>query len=343
MSALGRLSRVEHRDVWQSEPRDFTPWLALEENLELLSDALGLQLELQAVEQDVGPFRADILCRDALTQTLVLVENQLERTDHLHLGQLVTYAVGLEAAIVVWIAGAFTEDYRAAIDWLNRITVDNFHFFALEVELWRIGTSHPAPKFNVIAKPNAWSQSVEVAAKEVTRGASPERRQIRQEYWRELILLLDSRNAALRAKSAPESYEMYFAIGRAGFAISAQAGFRDGWIAVQVIARDDPTKVCFRQLLKDRENVEKELGFSLDWQLRPEFRSSVIEVRRTDVDPLSRSDWPSQHAWLADKLQALDRVFRPRIKLIDSVSAFAPTSNGIVAQEPGSAIAGEIA
>ena len=164
---LGRLTRVELRDIWLSEASDFTPWLAGEENLAVLSEALAIDLELEAQEKSVGPFRADILCKDIGTGAWVLIENQLERTDHNHLGQLLTYASGLEAVTIIWIAARFTEEHRSTLDWLNKITDDSFRFFGLEVELWKIGSSPAAPKFNIVSKPNDWSRSVAQAARAI--------------------------------------------------------------------------------------------------------------------------------------------------------------------------------
>ena len=128
---LGRLTPVELRDIWSSEASDFTPWLVREENLSILGEVLGVELELEAQERAVGPFRADILCKEIGSGTWVLVENQLERSDHLHLGQLLTYASGLEAVTIVWIAARFTEEHRSTLDWLNRITDESFRFFGL--------------------------------------------------------------------------------------------------------------------------------------------------------------------------------------------------------------------
>lgn len=164
---LGRLTPVELRNIWSSEASDFTPWLAREENLSILGEVLGVDLELEAQEQAVGPFRADILCKKIGSGTWVLIENQLERSDHLHLVQLLTYASGLDAVTIVWIAATFTEEHRSTLDWLNRITDESFRFFGLEVELWRIGESPAAPKFNIVSKPNNWSRSVAQAARAI--------------------------------------------------------------------------------------------------------------------------------------------------------------------------------
>ncbi len=137
---LGRLEQVDLREVWQNEAGQFTPWLAQVDNIALLADTLGLELEVEAQEKGVGPFRADIDCRDTSDGTLVLIENQLERTDHTHLGQLMTYAAGLDAVTIVWIAERFTDEHRAALDWLNEITGEKVGFFGLEDEpaLWPV-------------------------------------------------------------------------------------------------------------------------------------------------------------------------------------------------------------
>ena len=161
---LGRLTKVDLRQAWISEPGDFTPWLAQPENIVLLGEAIGIELEVESQEKSVGPFRADILCRDTTDRHYVLIENQLERTDHTHLGQLLTYAAGLDAVTIVWVAARFTDEHRAALDWLNRATTTGFNFFGLEVELWQIGNSPFAPKFNVVSQPNDWSRTVQEQA-----------------------------------------------------------------------------------------------------------------------------------------------------------------------------------
>lgn len=167
IAEVGTLSRVNIRETWQHEATCFTPWLA--ENITLLSNAINIPLEVQSQEQSVGIFRADILAKNTVTGAWVLIENQIERTDHCHLGQLVTYASGLHAVTVVWIASTFTDEHRAALDWLNEITSERVQFFGLEIELWRIGESPVAPKFNVICKPNAWKNQI---ARETTQVGS---------------------------------------------------------------------------------------------------------------------------------------------------------------------------
>jgi len=169
---LGQLSRVDVREVWEHEAICFTPWLAREENLQLLAEAIDMHLILEGREAPVGMFRADLIARDVHTGHLVLIENQLERTDHGHLGQLLAYAAGLKAGSIVWVSSLFTDEHRAALDWLNEITDTSIAFFGLEMELWRIGDSAIAPKFNLVSKPNMFSKlACQVRVGDFNKGA----------------------------------------------------------------------------------------------------------------------------------------------------------------------------
>jgi hypothetical protein len=316
---LGRLERVELRAIWADEARGLTPWLATEENLKLLGDTIDIELELEAQERDVGPFRADILCKDTRDDSWVLIENQIERTDHRHLGQLLTYASGLDAVTIVWIAGSFIDEHRAALDWLNRITAENFRFFGLEIELWRIGTSPAAPKFNVVAKPNDWAQSVGQAARSIASGALNERGQRYIAYWGALSDFLSTTGSRLKLRKPLPHYWFDIGIGRAGITLTALAGFRDKWIAVDLIIRNDPRKLTYRSLLTDRDTIQSQLGFELDWHEMAGKDRSRIEIRQSGVDPMKQSDWPAQHDWIAKHLIALDRVFRPRVQALPKI------------------------
>lgn len=224
---LGRLEKTDLRDAWASEPDDFTPWLAKPENLELLGQAIGIELELEAQEKLVGPFRADILCKDINSNQWVLIENQLERTDHSHLGQLLTYAAGLNAVTIVWIAERFTEEHRAALDWLNAITDESINFFGLEIELWRIADSLMAPKFNAVSKPNNWSKTVSEGTRRLETSAYTKTQQLQLTYWTDLKDLLQQQNSSVHInKSQPQQW-WYFALGRADFKLVAFVNTRE--------------------------------------------------------------------------------------------------------------------
>ena len=164
---FGRLEDLPLREAWKHEALQFTPWLA--ENIERLSEAIGVQLELTGTEVAVETFSADILARD-LDGNVVLIENQLEQTDHTHLGQIMTYLAGLEAQTVIWIAPAFREPHLSAIRWLNEHTSDGFSFFAIKARVVRIGDSPYAPIFEVIEKPSAWERSLAQTRKDAETG-----------------------------------------------------------------------------------------------------------------------------------------------------------------------------
>jgi hypothetical protein len=312
MSSLGRLHQVDLRKVWLNEPGHFTPWLAGEENLSLLADTLGMDLELEAQEKDVGPFRADIVCKDTTDGTLVLIENQLERTDHTHLGQLMTYAAGLDAVTIVWIAERFTDEHRAALDWLNEITNERVSFFGLEIELWRIGESPIAPKFNVVSKPNDWTKG---GAGGGTGGAVvvTETKQLQQEYWRALRELLAERKSPLKPQKAHPQHWLTVSIGRSNFNLAALVNTTEGRIGVEMYMGGPNAKKHFKALEAQRAEIEAAIGSPLDWRELPAKEASRILLLRPNASIKDKTAWPSQHAWLADTLEKFSSVFKPRV------------------------------
>lgn len=316
--ALGTLARVDLRDIWTTEANDFTPWLARPENLAVLGDTLGIELDLEAQERAVGPFRADILCKDGRSGAWVLIENQLERTDHTHLGQLLTYASGLEAVTIVWIAALFTEEHRATLDWLNRITDESFRFFALEVELWRIGESPAAPKFNVVSKPNDWSRSVARAARSIDESELSETRLMQRSYWAALNAALDQAGGPVSGnrKAQAQSW-MGYPIGRTYFNLAACMAIAKRQIRAELYISGDAAKASFHLLREQAAEIEQELGHSLEWEELPTGRDSRVAVYLNELDPTDQSDWPRQHDWLATNLNALHRAFAHRVKALD--------------------------
>lgn len=310
---LGRLTRIDPRDVWSSEPLHFTPWLAREENIELLAQTLGLDLEVEAQEKQVGPFRADILCKDVGSDTWVLVENQLERTDHKHLGQLLTYAAGLQAVTIVWIAAAFNEEHRATLDWLNKITDEKFRFFGLEVELWRIGDSPVAPKFNIVSKPNSWSKEAGQAARRIEDEAPTETKKMQFEFWQMFSAALSGHKSLRPQKPAPKHW-MNLSIGRSSIHLGGLINSKEATVGVELYLSDDASKSLFQGLLVQRPEIEAELGYTLDWQELPGRQASRIMIARP-LSPLAdRKNWPVYIDWMKNTLSDFDRVFRQRVR-----------------------------
>ena len=231
---LGLLERVELRSIWENEEKHFTPWLAEEDNISLLSETLGMNLVVEALEKQVGPFRADILCKDIYSENWVLIENQLEKTDHLQLGQLLTYAAGLQAVTIIWVASEFRDDHRAALDWLNEITDDKFQFFGLEVEVWKIGDSPAAPKFNINSKPNEWSRQTGKAARLINNEDLTETKRFQLEYWVQLSDLLYSQTGLRPQKPVSRNW-LIMAVGRSGVHMAGLVNNRENTLAVELV------------------------------------------------------------------------------------------------------------
>lgn len=313
---LGRLSAVELRDAWSSEAQDFTPWLAQPANLALLGDTLELQLEVDSVEKPVGPYRADILCREAGTDRLVLIENQIEATDHKHLGQLLTYAAGLDTAVVCWLARRFSEEHRAVLDWLNEITDDRFAFFGVEIELWRIGDSAPAPRFSIVAQPNEWRRAVAKGASRV-RADEPAGIDVnRVAYWAAFEQALERRNGPIRPKGRPPRQGYYFFKMAHDVFLYVFRNVATSEIGVYLGLYGATSRPIFDLLIVEREAIEDELSSSLDWRIVVPERKYWLMQRRADADPLDEADWPGQHEWLIERLERFSSVFGGRVDRI---------------------------
>ena len=323
---LGWLIKVPLREFWGGEASDFTPWLADEENIGLLSETIGIELEVEAQEKSVGPFRADILCKDIETDGWVVIENQLEPTDHTHLGQLLTYAAGLNAVTVVWIAESFTDEHRAALDGLNEITDEGFSFFGLEIELWRIGDSPMAPKFNMVSHPNDWTKTV---AKISTTKELTSTNQLYLEYWTGLRDVLEERNGVIKPVKAAAQHWLYFYPFpnlSSDFWLSASASMKYKRLRVSLVLSGEGAKPHFYLLKPDRVEIEEEVGTELEWRENPEKKQSDINLSyETNLEDYQ--DWNRQHEWLCEKLEIFHKVFLPRVKVLDA-SDYLPEGDG---------------
>lgn len=318
MTALGRLERIaDLRGTWPDEARDFTPWLAEPDNIALLADFLGLGpdgLEVEAVERLVGPYRADILARDTVDGGWVLVENQLEPTDHNHLGQILTYAAGLDAKLVVWIAREVRPEHAAAMAWLNTLAGDDGpSFFALEIELWRIGASPIAPRFNAVVRPNDWTRSASTGKRSIEEGELSPLRQMQRSYWTAVEERLAAAGGRVRPVKPQPAQWVSHGIGRTGVLLSEVMSTRENWLRVEVYLTGPAAKSRYAALHERRAEIEADLGYGLDWQELPDGNDSRIASYLRDADPSDTDDWPRQHEWIVGRLLEFDRVFRPLV------------------------------
>lgn len=311
---LSRLEEVKLREVWPDEAQNFTPWLAEEENLALLSETLDMDLELEAQEIPVGDFRADILCLNTVDDSRVLIENQLKRTDHDHLGKVLTYSAGLDAHTIIWIARKFREEHRAALDHLNEITDERLKCFGVEVKVWQIGNSARAPQFEIVSSPNDWRREISQEARRAeTENFSPTRLQ-RKKFWAQFRDYIIQRGSQLQPRERKSTRYLIFDIGRQGFAMSAWRNQREGLCCTELYMTGKNASAHFYLLKEEREEIESELGESLVWQ---EKIKNVMVSQGFD-NLKDESDWSDQHKWFADKLEKLDKVFRPRVKALNA-------------------------
>lgn len=310
---LGTLTRVPLREAWKHEAGEFTPWLAQADNLNTLADALGLsELVCVATEHWVGDFKLDILCTDGDDQ--VIIENQLEETNHKHLGQILAYAAGVGAKKVIWVAESFRPEHATALEFLNDNTTDELAFFGVQVELWRIGDSPFAPKFEVVVKPNDWAKSGRVQAR-AAADASPTK-QLQQKFWAALIDKLAKSASHIRPQKPRPQHWLNNSIGRSGFGLNITANTRDERLGVELWMPGVEAKNRFASLFSQREEIEAQLGFELDWQELPDSKACRIATWYPDASIEDESRWGEYLDWITQRLVKMDQVLRPIVRAL---------------------------
>ena len=289
------------------------PWLA--ENLDDLSEALSIDLELESTEVRVGPFSADVVLRNASTGKRVVVENMMANTDHDHLGKVITYAAGLEATHVVLIAESFRPEHRSALQWLNANSTDAIHFFGVVLKAWRIGDSRPAPQLDVVVEPDEWIRE----AREATQDLSDKRLAYR-EFWSEFLPEFHECHPGWsRANTPAKDNWMNFPAGKTGLHYSVnfcrpenRARFR---IELYVDAPDVETATDrFGELVEQRSAIEDLYGEPLEWDPLERSRGCrIASYYREDVDVESRARWTELRAWAIERMGALRNALKPYI------------------------------
>lgn len=321
--SLGQLVSVDIKEQWPNESLDFTPWLALEDNIAALGRELGLELETDRVEAPVGPYSADILARDS-SGDYVVVENQLSKTDHDHLGKSINYASVLGAKSVIWVAPLFTDEHHKALDWLNDHTTDELAFYGVQIELWSIDGSKPAVRFNAVSRP---AEIVRQATATKTGDLSDTRRS-QLTWWTEFRNALLAKGVVASARTPKPQHWYDVPLGRTGIVLSNTANANDGRIGVRVYLRGKHSgELALEQLLTERQEIEDEIGVSLEWNPNPENRDKVIGVYR-EADLSDREHWDDHLKWMVDMTDKFRTVFRPRIRGMDLSDAADVQSDG---------------
>lgn len=252
---LGQIKRVDLRDVWPHEAHDFTKWLSEEPNLALLGGEIGIELELIEAESSVGSFNVDIYAQESGTGRKVVIENQLEDTNHDHLGKVITYAAGKGAEVVVWVVAHARDEHRQAIEWLNQHTDSDFGFFLVEIELWAIGDSLPAPRFNVVEQPNEWTKAIKLS-----EGLSDTER-VKLSYWtkyRDIALSKPEFTKEFNPQKPSKNYWSILRCGTSAYHIALFIDTQKGRIGVEFYVNDD--KSIGRRAIDNSGLFEGRLG-----------------------------------------------------------------------------------
>lgn len=258
---IGKLSEVDVRELWKHEQYDFSKWLAKPENIEYMNEILGLTLIDINREVYVGPYRCDIVAKDETSGIIVIIENQLEATNHEHLGKIITYASGLDAKVMVWIVKEAKEEHRAAIEWLNNNTGSEVNLFLLEIHAYKIGDSDPAPKFEIIEKPNDFVKRGNNKA--TNNGEMNKSQSERLTFWEQFNQVLINRGKPFNVRKATTDHWYDVAVGSSDAHIAIDLVNKDGMIVVEMYVSDN--KELFDKLYDNKDAIENALGSGLEW------------------------------------------------------------------------------
>jgi hypothetical protein len=318
MSADNQFQSLEAQDAreyWTHEAREFTPWLveAIEaDETSDLEDALGIDLEVVDVERAVGRYKIDILARTIEGDRKIVIENQLETSDHDHLGKCITYAAGVDADVIVWIAPVFRDEHREAFAWLNTHATRDVDLFALKLEVWTIDDSPPAVRLNPIESPSAWQERVQSSGADYS-----DRQETYLEFWTRFTDRIKEESTPLRARKP--SYNHYYSnpIGRAEYDLSFLFDKQEGMLRTQLNIHDDED--AYWALLKQKTEIEAELDTALLWEEPRETRTGRMRSNVTATRPgeLSESDrWDAYQTWFMQMGEQFHEVFKDRISAL---------------------------
>lgn len=291
MALLGKIEKIDDlRTIWKHEAHDFSKWLAQEENLALLSKAIGIDMVLKETESSVGSFSVDLFASEEGTGRKIIIENQLEDTDHDHLGKIITYASGKGAEVIVWIVKRARDEHRQAVEWLNQHTDENIGFFLVEIELWRINDSLPAPKFTIIEKPNDWAKTMKVV-----EGLS-EHQKMQLEFWQAFIDYAfnnDEFKKTFTQRKAQPQHWYDVSVGSSVYHIAFTINSQKKKLGAEIYIHND--KETYEHFKKSAVEIEQEIGSEIVWrEANKDCRILVLH----DGDVKKGSDsWTQYFEW----------------------------------------------
>ncbi len=306
MKTLGTIKKIDDlRSVWPHEAHDFSKWLAREENIALLSDTIGIDIVLEELESAVGGFNVDLYATEEGTGRKIIIENQLEDTNHDHLGKIITYASGKGAEVIVWIVKRARDEHRLAVEWLNQHTDSNIGIFLLEIELWQINDSPLAPKFNIVERPNDWAKTVKAV-----EGVS-DTKKLQMEFWQAFAEYAFA-NAAFaqqfKKRKAQPQHWYDLALGSSAYHLGLTVNTQKKRIGVEIYINED--KTIYNRLMAQREAIESDFGTQLEWI---EATKACRILATTPGDIKKGADaWNALFDWFMDaavKLRAITKKY----------------------------------
>jgi len=308
---LGKMQLLNLRDLWKHEERDFTPWLA--EHIEELSALLQLPIIVDQIEHKVGSYELDVLGHVEESDAIVIIENQLQATDHSHLGQLITYAAGLEAAIVVWIAPEVKDEHRAAVEWLNKHTGDKVSFFLVRPEVFRIDNSSPAIRFHLEAGPSEFSRRLRSV---VEKEDSP-RHEFRRKFWEDLFQYLAVHGHPwAKGRATTKDGWISSSVGRSGIGVNVSMA-QGSRMRVEIYCATDPEKQLFHTLYGHKDEIEQQLcEEAVSWEPLEGASASRVAVYMAYDKNQAATDTPQRSelfAWIAKNLTILRGIAKQHL------------------------------
>jgi hypothetical protein len=306
MSNLGRLEKVDLRKVWEHEQRDFSDWLSREENLALLSEELGIGIEAVGTEQNFGRFRIDILAKETNSGDYIIIENQLETTNHDHLGKVITYAAGFDAKYVIWIVKDVLDEHQRAIEWLNENLDESISCFLVKIEVWRIGDSRPAPRFEIISLRNNWVANL----KRTTVSGDISENKVRQhEFWTALTDNFRTRDPKMALQSPAPKHWHNFSLGSSFCHPNLTINSKENFVSCDLWTNNKE----FLVFLQEREErIKQELEVEFEWW--EANKTGGIRATLHVDDVYDQRHYPSSFDWLYRNVKTFQEVFSKYVR-----------------------------
>jgi len=302
---IGKLKKHNLRSIWKNEAKDFTVWL--ESNLDSIAEATGIDLSLVKREHSVGPFSVDILAKDDQGNQVV-IENQLEKTDHTHLGQILTYVSNTECKTLIWISSEPRQEHINAVNWLNTHTP--ISFYLLKMEAISIDDSKAAPYFQIISRPD---NEIKIAAANATELS--ERERFNLNFWTEMSQRCEGKLPGFVNLKPSKYHFLGQAAGRGGFRFVFLATSKFYGIELYIDVNDaDANEILLNQLKDEKEKIEKEYGSKLDFDEIPEKRACRIRHVVKDNCDVTEMNIIEVQTDLIKAMVKFESVFKNRIK-----------------------------